>query len=155
MSDEINIPVQLPLDDDGFLRRQCPSCEQQFKWFSSSGDEGESETHHQFFCPLCGRPSGSESWYTTEQADYMQEISAPEIDRHIQDMVGDAFKGIKGFNFRANSDFTTQTSVPEPLIEVNDMIIVEPPCHPLEPLKIPSAHLSLVRCLICGSAFST
>jgi hypothetical protein len=28
---EISIPMSLPLDTDGFLRRECPNCERQFK----------------------------------------------------------------------------------------------------------------------------
>jgi hypothetical protein len=37
MDDEISIPVAMPLDSDGFLRRECPTCQQQFKWFSPLG----------------------------------------------------------------------------------------------------------------------
>lgn len=39
MDDEIKISVSIPLDDDGFLRRECPTCEQEFKWFNH--DEGD------------------------------------------------------------------------------------------------------------------
>lgn len=30
-----------PLDSDGFLRRECPTCEREFKWLPSC--EGEAE----------------------------------------------------------------------------------------------------------------
>jgi hypothetical protein len=29
---DVSIPMSLPLDGDGFLRRECPKCERQFKW---------------------------------------------------------------------------------------------------------------------------
>lgn len=40
---EIPIPMSLPLDKDGFLRRECPNCERQFKWWPSSSSEETSE----------------------------------------------------------------------------------------------------------------
>ena len=30
MNDEVSIPVSLPLDSDGFLLMECPSCEREF-----------------------------------------------------------------------------------------------------------------------------
>jgi len=39
MDDEVTMSLTLPLDDDGFLRRECPSCERQFKWLPDSSDE--------------------------------------------------------------------------------------------------------------------
>lgn len=43
----------------------------------------------------------------------------------------------------------------EPLHEPDDMIIVEPPCHLNEPLKVPEDAITLVHCLICGAQFSS
>ena len=37
--DEISISVHLPLDKDGFLRRECPHCERQFKQWQGRRDE--------------------------------------------------------------------------------------------------------------------
>jgi hypothetical protein len=35
MSDEVQLSMSLPLDGDGFLRRECPTCEREFKWLPS------------------------------------------------------------------------------------------------------------------------
>jgi ribosomal protein S27E len=155
MDDEIHFAVDLPLDDDGFLRRQCPSCENEFKWFSSDEVDGDSATTQQFFCPLCGQAAGVDAWYTDQQAEYIQQVGTPEIDRHIQDMLSDAFAVVKGMSFKANSAYTSQEGVPDALVETNDMTIVEPPCHPGEPVKIPASNLTSIHCLICGSLFSS
>lgn len=32
MSD-MSVSMSLPLDEDRFLRRECPNCERQFKWW--------------------------------------------------------------------------------------------------------------------------
>lgn len=54
MDEEIRIPVSLPPpDSDGFLRRECPSCEREFKWFSHNEGDPNAEPATQYFCPLC------------------------------------------------------------------------------------------------------
>ena len=62
--DEIEIPVTIPLDNDGFLRRECPSCEEEFKWYAHEEGDADAETVDQYFCPLCGVASGVDMWST-------------------------------------------------------------------------------------------
>lgn len=155
MDDEISIPVSVPLDSDGFLRRACPTCEQQFKWFSHADGAPDAEPADQYFCPLCGVPAGVGEWWTPEQLDYAQGAAAPELDRLIQDATKEAFEGIKGMSFKPDGNFTLGIEVPEPLTEPDDMIIVEPPCHPSEPIKVPEHATEHIHCLICGSLFAT
>lgn len=33
--------MAVPLDLDGFLRRECPTCEREFKWLANTGEEEE------------------------------------------------------------------------------------------------------------------
>ena len=90
MDDEISIPVSLPLDSDGFLRRECPSCEQQFKCFSHEDGDPDAEAVDQYFCPLCGTAAGVDAWWTPEQLEYAQGAAGPELDRLVQDAMKDA-----------------------------------------------------------------
>lgn len=55
----------------------------------------------------------------------------------MQRLVADAFKGVKGMEFKPDQNFSLDTLTPEPLTEPEDMVIVEPPCHPNEPVKVP------------------
>lgn len=57
----------------------------------------------------------------------------------MQDALADAFKGIKGMKFEPNSSFSLDIETPDSLIEPDVMVIVEPPCHPNEPLKVPES----------------
>jgi hypothetical protein len=41
MGDELSFSISFPLDNDGFLRRQCPACRRDFKWFPA--EEGDPE----------------------------------------------------------------------------------------------------------------
>ena len=52
MSDEISIPIALPLDGDGFLRRECPACELEFKWFVHADGDADAEQVDQVSLPV-------------------------------------------------------------------------------------------------------
>jgi len=152
MNDEIRVPMTLPLDSDGFLRRECPSCEQQFKWFNHEDGDANAEVVNQYFCPLCGVASGVDSWWTPEQIDYMEGIGGPVIEQFLQDSIDDMFEGVKGLTFKSDQSFTLDSETPHALVESDDMTIVEPPCHPNEPFKVGETVAS-AYCIICGEAF--
>lgn len=157
MNDEISIPVTLPLDADGFLRRECPACEEVFKWFSHADGDPDAEQVDQYFCPRCGQGAGLDSWCTPAQLDYAHGAAAPAIDDFINEALDDAFKGFKSskhFTVKRSGRYSSNTPTPEPLHEPNDMVIVEPPCHPNEPVKVPESATSRVFCLVCGSLFA-
>ncbi len=40
MDEEISVPIEIPLDLDGFLRRECPTCEEQFNLDPPAGIRG-------------------------------------------------------------------------------------------------------------------
>ena len=151
MNDEIRVPVSLPLDSDGFLRRECPTCEREFKWFSHEEGDADAEVVDQYFCPLCGVASGTDSWWTPAQLEYMQGVSGPAIDQFAQDLIANAFKGLR---FKPNRSFSFGIDTPDALAELDDMTIVEPPCHPSEPVKVPEEDAARVHCLVCGTLFS-
>lgn len=146
--------MSLPLDSDGFLRRECPTCEEEFKWFSHAEGDDDAEPVSQYFCPLCGVPAGLDPWWTPAQLEYGFGSAGGAIDQAMQDAMTDAFKGIKGMKFELNSSFSLDIETPDSLIEPDDMVIVEPPCHPNEPLKVPEASTERVFCLICGAQFA-
>lgn len=154
MDEEISIPVSLPVDQDGFLRRECPTCEEQFKWYAHEEGDSDVEIVDQYFCPLCGVASGVDAWWTPAQLEFAQGAAGPALDERVQDLVADAFKGVKGLNFKPDLNFSLEIPTPEPLTEPDDMVIVEPPCHANEPIKVPEAATTRVYCLICGTPFS-
>lgn len=147
--------ISVPLDSDGFMRRECPNCEQQFKWRPSQGDDPDSlETVDQYYCPMCGQAAGLDSWWTPEQLEHAEEAIMPEAMRQIQDALGNASRGNKHVKFKASSDLGDMP-VPEVLHEPDDMVIVEPPCHPQEPVKVPDDVQPPFHCLVCGEPFAT
>jgi predicted RNA-binding Zn-ribbon protein involved in translation (DUF1610 family) len=148
----VSTSIGVPLDSDGFLRRECPNCEQQFKW--RPAEEGELvEQVDQYHCPLCGQAAGLDSWWTKEQIEHAKTAIMPEAMREIQDMIGDAFRSTKHVTFKTSGDLGDMP-VPTPLHEPDDMVILEPPCHPSEPVKVPEDAQGPFHCLLCGSLYA-
>jgi hypothetical protein len=77
--------MSLPLDKDGFLRRECPHCERQFKWWPTPtsekiSDEAEEtqEAREAYFCRYCHEPAALDAWWTKEQLEYAQQLAVAE-----------------------------------------------------------------------------
>ncbi len=151
----MEIPVEFPLDSDGFLRRECPTCGREFKWHYGPTDARPADAADppRFTCPLCGELANHDAWFTQAQITYQQEL----VGFHAMDMINDelsrAFRGSKNLTYTPGK---SNAPAPTPLTEPDDMLIVESPCHPWEPVKVPSerADSGPLYCLVCGDTYT-
>ena len=130
--DDVTLEMPMPLDSDGFLRRECPTCEREFKWLYTPEDEGIAAPTIDggYFCPYCGI-----------------QVLGPMLKRF-----GDDIKGI-GRSSGGMMSGEVKYDAPDeldPLTEVDDMTRVDFECHPTEPVKVLDDWEKPVRCLICG-----
>ncbi len=153
--DQVNLKMELPLDQDGFLRRECPHCQEQFKWLSSENAEGQSgatSNSSGYFCPLCGEVAKADAWWTQEQVEHMAAIAKAQV---VGPMLNNFTSGLQLLNRPGGSVQISAHPVhfasPAPLaVEPNDMRLVAFSCHPDEPVKVPDERREPVHCLICG-----
>ena len=142
MSDgEVTVGMSLPLDSDGFLRRECPTCEREFKWLHTHEGESAPPEDGGYYCPYCGVQAPTNAWLTQAQVELAQNTVATEV-------VGPILE-----NFARDAKFKIKYDQPEkldPLTEVDDMMRVDFLCHPSEPLKILENWQQPAHCLICG-----
>jgi hypothetical protein len=163
MSDEVQLSMSLPLDSDGFLRRECPTCERQFKWLPSpdpDADEdvaetaGADEAPESYHCPYCAVTAPPDAWLTKAQvaaaeAIVQRELIDPKLDKLAReiDRLNRSSGGLIGIEARLERD------EPEPapeLDEPDDMRRIDFTCHPAEPVKVLDEWDRPVHCLICG-----
>jgi hypothetical protein len=137
---EISVPI--PTDSDGYLRRQCPTCDQQFKWHHGPVDDAAASAATPplvYYCPLCGASADVDSWWTTEQIEYAQEAAMPDILQQLEDEI---------------PEITVELPPPPAeLVEPNDMQVVIAPCHAYEPVKVPESQQQPFHCLVCGDRY--
>src|SRR2546426_3090843 len=150
--DEISISLQLPLDKNGFLRRECPHCGRQFKQWQGKHDETQ-ESPEAYYCPYCSASAEADNWYTAQQREYIQqqamaEVVGPSLYR-LQEQLEQASQcGL--FHIEMTSPVPVE---PEPLVEFNDMIRLEFPCHLGEPIKVDEQCDQEVACVRGGTRY--
>jgi len=152
--DDVTLEMPMPLDSDGFLRRECPTCEREFKWFHTPAEEGTAApiTDGGYFCPYCGVQAPTNAWLTQAQVELAQNMVATEVVGPMLKKFGD---GLGGIGRRSGGIISAKVSYDppdklDPLTEVDDMIRVDFECHPTEPVKVLDDWAKPVRCLICG-----
>src|SRR2546425_5163034 len=150
---EVSIEMKVPLDSDGFIRRECPNCERKFKLkytdFNIEIPEDTSIESH--YCPYCYELASLNSWWTKEQLQYAQQLAFKELVEPELRNLGRQIESLNrlGNLVQMNSSFS-HSPEPNSLSEKDDMIQTDFPCHPEEPLKIDGTWEQDVACLICG-----
>ncbi len=138
--------VTVSIDDDGFLRRECPHCEREFKWLH--GDHGEPMPVGGYYCPYCGGRS-EDGWWTRPQLAHMEAKLGGELDNEMHRM-------LKGFERSSSKSLQIRVTraprrrIPPVPDEPNDMRRVDFACHPAEPVKVPESWDGRIHCLLCG-----
>ena len=151
MSEQVT-QMSVPVDGDGFLRRECPTCEREFKWFASAEGEGVAMPDGGYYCPYCAIQAPADSWFTRDQLELakntlMREVVGPELENLAGDLRRSSVGGLVRF------DVKLETPEPlDPLVEPNDMRRFDFECHPSEPVKVLDDWVGPVHCLICASA---
>lgn len=154
MDDEIRLQMTIPLDSDGFLRRECPTCEREFKWLSRDDEEDATEEEvDSYTCPYCGVEAPPGDWFTQGQlaqatAIVEREIIAPELARLDQSLrrIG----GQSGGLVSASLHYDQPEEPVQETTESDDMRRVTFGCHPEMPVKVLDDWASIVYCVVCG-----
>jgi hypothetical protein len=156
LSDEkVELSVTIPLDADGFLRRECPTCERELKWMPTpEGVEPVPVPDGGYFCPYCGVQAGPEAWHTRAQVEYFQRIAKARV---VDPMLVKFGNDIRQMGRRSRGVFSVsieheRSDEPEPLSDDDDMRRVDFECHPSEPIKVLQDWNGAVRCIICDQA---
>ncbi len=151
----MEIQMSLPLDQ-GFLRRECPHCERQFKWHHGPTESRpvDAVDPDVYFCPYCGETAPPDHWFTREQIESVQRLALSETKKAVDDQFRQLERSTAGGMVNLKYDSGTDVEPPLPLHEPEDMVVVLSPCHPWEPIKIDESWSEPVHCLVCGSRFA-
>lgn len=153
MTDNYETSMPVPLDSEGFLRRQCPTCERELKWLAKEeeGEQSLPESEGGYFCPYCAIQAPGGSWWTEAQIQaahsiLTEEVVKPQLDKFKRQIEGMNRGGFVKFSVE------TETSEPaDPLTEIDDMKRVDFACHPGAAVKVIDEWERDVHCPICGA----
>jgi hypothetical protein len=150
MSDEYQTSMSVPLDSDGFLRRECPTCEREFKVFvhqdEGDGVDAQRPPPGDYYCPYCAIQANPTAWFTKAQ---IEAAKSKLVDEFVGPMLDDFKRSVETSPVvSVNVD-----KVEEPvaaLTESDDMRRVDFACHPDTPVKVGDGYVGPVHCMICG-----
>ena len=132
----------IAVDADGYLRRECPSCEREFKRIVAGSTANKESASNWFFCPYCGFEAQASRWLTKAQVACTKNIVANHAEQRTSHV------GFKSLNFAAMRDRSDVAH--ETMTESNDMAVVHMTCHPNESIKIYEKWIGTVRCPVCA-----
>jgi hypothetical protein len=152
----VQVDVKLPLDVDGFLRRECPNCEREFKWHHGKTDAAPEGFIYPdvYWCPLCGKSATHGSWWTPEQLAFARESAAGPILDELTDELRSSFTSSRNSFIKFELKQNDRPDPPDPLVESDDMVMIAPPCQPWEPVKVPEDASEPFYCLVCGESYA-
>ena len=89
LSRKMDVPINLPLDDDGYLDRTCPhpNCRAAFKvlfvdWEAKVGADAH--------CPICGHVRKSSEWHTAEQKKSVERQALAAMQKKVDAALAEA-----------------------------------------------------------------
>ena len=171
---EIVKSIQIPLDEEGYLRRGCPFCMKEFKILPEKEeldnstpknvdnymieeeeyDKEDESSENEFFCPYCGQRAPEGHWWTQEQLDHINTIT----QNIMADLINDNLINPLKRNFRGSSSDMISMNFEGNEIEqenewassdLDDMEIFELPCCHTK-IKIEDGWKDTVYCFFCG-----
>ena len=82
----------------------------------------------------------------------MQGIGTGHVSRELDGMLRQLARETRNSMFSIEGTIT-QPEPPALLHEPSDMVIVQSPCHPWEPIKVHEDWRGPLFCLVCGDQF--
>jgi hypothetical protein len=150
----MNTHMSLPLDDEGFLRRACPTCDREFKCLvAQEATDATPAVAGGYFCPYCAVQAPTDAWWTRAQLELAQatiqrDVIAPELRKLKRDV--ERANPRSGF-IQVSVDISDEPDQPA-LGESNDMRRVDFTCHPDDPVKVLENWEHPISCTICAKA---
>ena len=140
--------VSLPVDESGFLRRECPYCRRQFKVHMDEIESLEDQEDH--YCPYCGQIADGSEWWTQEQEDYFRKvqenIAADLLNEHLIRPLKRSLSRSSCMRFEGK-EVEKRNELIQP--ELDDMKLFALPCCQKK-LKIVDEWEEVVHCYYCG-----
>jgi predicted nucleic acid-binding Zn ribbon protein len=148
--------IEIPLDEDGYLDRECPSCERRFRWHDGPVGDTPAEVPQveEYHCPYCGQQAAADQWWTSEQVETLQQTALAAVIPEITRELGDSLKGLNSTGFVTAEVHADLVSPPPPLfVDDAPTVTVTSPCHPYEPVKLLGEWVLPLHCLVCGAPY--
>jgi uncharacterized Zn-finger protein len=148
MSNIIEKNICMPVDDDGYFRRSCPYCNNEFK--IKKEDQEDLLSEKDYWCPYCGQTADRNKWWTREQIELRHKIekniAADIINRDLIKPLQRLHSPSSGIRVTTH-ELERGNELINP--DINEMNTIPLPCCN-KTIKIAEEWDKTVYCFYCG-----
>ena len=140
--DGTKVSVTIEADEEGYLDKECPADNCKFVFKAYEEDWANLFKDEAVYCPMCGHEAKADSWWTTEQLEYVEKQAL----KKVESVMGRAMEtDARNFNRRQPRDSFIKMS----------MSVKGFNCHPLMlPFQAKELFERKIQCDQCSSRYS-
>ena len=145
---EMNLSI--PLDKDGFLAMECDYCKNRFMLHETVYAD-ESNLH--FFCPVCGLPNDTNTFYCQEVLEAIHQKAMNYVCSELQRQIGPSIKKLnKSGYIKMTLKVPKQQPEKELYAPVNEFVLKHQSCCKID-VKVLEIDAQIgLYCPICGES---
>jgi hypothetical protein len=121
---EIEMQISIPTDEDGFVGRECPDCEQVFRM--QADDHGALPDDVELWCVYCGRHAGKSEFLTQQQlnrikraaGDIGEQILGQALDHVLRPLARQRPRSRSGLSIQVS--YRSKPFYPQPLPGIDE-----------------------------------
>ncbi|MDX3213972.1 hypothetical protein PV318_00135 [Streptomyces sp. ME02-6991-2B] len=117
----IHMQVSMPLDEDGFLGRQCPTCGLDFRMDGQQYDALPNQL--ELWCVYCGHHAEHSAFTTPQQRERLLQAARNLGEQLVSNALDDIFRGLSRSTSRRSAvsfSYKSKPSLPRPLPGINE-----------------------------------
>lgn len=111
MSEQV-FEISIPLDEDRFIEMECDYCKTRFMLHK---DVYENEDNLFFFCPICGIPNKTNTFFVPEVLEKAQQMAANYMLDELDKMLSKSMKQINRSGFIKKTERVQERELYTPL----------------------------------------
>ena len=146
----MNMELKIPLDEEGFIEMECDFCKNRFMLHESVF---QNEAYLHFFCPICGLPNTTGSFYTEEVHEAVERMALNYMYREIEKQLGSTIREINRSGFiKMNMNIPKSEPEKELFAPLKEYKCIHKNCCDID-IKATEFDLEIgVYCPVCGGA---
>lgn len=144
----VSLEISIPLDGDGYIEMECDYCKNRFMLYH---DVYESEENINFFCPICGMPNRSNSFFVPEVLEKAQQKALNYMYDEIEREIGKTIKQINRNSFiKMSMNKPKREAEKELYVPAENYVVCKKNCCNID-VKIKSIDKETgTYCPVCG-----
>lgn len=146
----MNMKLSIPLDEEGFIEMECDFCKNRFMLHESVFQD---EAYLHFFCPICGLPNSTGSFYPEEVLEAAGRMALNYMYKEIERQLGPTIRDINRSGLvKINMNIPRHEPEKELFMPLKEYKRIHKKCCDID-VKATEFDIELgVYCPICGGA---